>query len=121
MRVPSRGSSTESNMAKSALKLASLSVDELLELREEIGATLTQKSRELQGQLQRLGVSGEARGRRGGPSHPRKGIKVAPKYRGPDGENWAGRGATPKWLAAFMKQGRKRDEFLIEQPNKAAH
>jgi DNA-binding protein H-NS len=107
-------------MAKSALKLASMSVDALLQLRDEIGATLSQKSRELQGQLQRLGVLAPARGRRTGSSHPRKGLKVAPKYRGPDGETWAGRGATPKWLTALMKQGRKRDEFLIEKPNKAA-
>jgi len=106
-------------MAKSALKLASMSVDALLQLRAEIGATLSQKSRELQGQLQRLGVLGAARGRADG-SHPRRGVKVAPKYRGPEGETWAGRGATPKWLTALMKQGRKRDEFLIEQPNKAA-
>ena len=104
-------------MAK-ALKLGSMSVDALLQLRDEIGATLSQKSRELQGQLQRLGVSGSTPGR--GSSHPRKGVKVAPKYRGPEGETWAGRGATPKWLTALMKQGRKRDEFLIEQPNKAA-
>jgi DNA-binding protein H-NS len=106
-------------MAKSASNLASMTVDALLRLRDEIGATLNQKSRELQAQLQRLGVSGSARGR-AGRSHPRKGMKVAPKYRGPDGETWAGRGATPKWLTALMKQGRKRDEFLIEQPNKAA-
>jgi DNA-binding protein H-NS len=107
-------------MAKSASNLASMTVDALLRLRDEIGATLNQKSRELQAQLQRLGVSGSARGRAAGRSHPRKGMKVAPKYRGPDGETWAGRGATPKWLTALMKQGRKRDEFLIEQPNKAA-
>ena len=107
-------------MAKSASNLGSMSVDALLQLRDEIGATLTQKSRELQGQLQRLGVVGAARGRRAGRSHPRKGVKVAPKYRGPDGETWAGRGATPKWLLALMKRGRKRDEFLVEQPNKAA-
>ena len=106
-------------MAKSALKLGSMNVDALLQLRDEIDATLTQKSRELQGQFQRLSVLG-AGGRRAARSHPRKGMKVAAKYRGPAGETWAGRGATPKWLTALMKQGRKRDEFLIEQPNKAA-
>jgi hypothetical protein len=68
-------------MAKSASNLASMTVDALLRLRDEIGATLNQKSRELQAQLQRLGVSGSARGR-AGRSHPRKGMKVAPKYRG---------------------------------------
>jgi DNA-binding protein H-NS len=106
-------------MAKSASNLASMSVDALLRLRDDIGATLNQKSQELQAQLQRLGVLGAARGR-AGRSHPRRGVKVAPKYRGPDGETWAGRGATPKWLTALMKQGRKRAEFLIERPNKAA-
>jgi DNA-binding protein H-NS len=78
---------------------------------------LKQKTRDLQGQLERLGMATSTRGR--GRAHPRKGIKVAPKYRGPEGEAWAGRGATPKWLAALMKQGRKREEFLIE-PAKAA-
>jgi DNA-binding protein H-NS len=105
-------------MAKATRTLASMSVDDLLRLRDQIGATLQQKSRELQGQLQRLGVGSSTRGRSG--AHPRKGTKVAPKYRGPDGETWAGRGATPKWLTALMKQGRKREEYLIEQPAKAA-
>jgi hypothetical protein len=48
-------------MAKSASNLASMSVDALLRLRDDIGATLNQKSRELQAQLQRLGVLGAAR------------------------------------------------------------
>jgi DNA-binding protein H-NS len=104
-------------MPKSASNLASMRVDALLQLRDEVDTTLNQRSRELQAQLQRLGALGPVRGSR---SHPRKGVKVAPKYRGPDGETWAGRGATPKWLAALMKQGRKKDEFLIEQPKQAA-
>ena len=105
-------------MAKSASNLANMSVDALLHLRDEIGATLSRKSRELQGQLQRLQALGPARARRN--SDARKGVKVAPKYRGPNGDTWAGRGATPKWLTALMRQGRKRDEFLIEQPKMAA-
>jgi DNA-binding protein H-NS len=108
----------ELNMAKSASNLANMSVDALLHLRDEIGATLSRKSRELQGQLQRLQALGPARAGRN--SHPRTGVKVAPKYRGPNGDTWAGRGATPKWLTALMKQGRKRDEFLIERPKMAA-
>src|SRR5215216_7672755 len=109
--------SMELNMAKSASNLANMSVDALLHLRDEIGATLSRKSRELQGQLQRLQAL-PARARRN--SDARKGVKVAPKYRGPNGDTWAGRGATPKWLTALMRQGRKRDEFLIEQPKMAA-
>lgn len=30
----------------------------------------------------------------------RRGKKIKAKYRGPDGETWAGRGATPTWLKA---------------------
>ena len=44
-----------------------------------------------------------------------KGRKVAPKYRGPDGETWAGRGATPRWLKAAIKEGKKAEDFLIEK------
>jgi len=41
--------------------------------------------------------------------------KVPPKYRGPSGETWAGRGAKPKWLVAAIKGGRKLDDFLIDK------
>ena len=41
------------------------------------------------------------------------GRKVAPKYRGPGGEEWTGRGRMPNWLAAIEAEGRSRDEFLI--------
>src|SRR5262249_60357662 len=44
-----------------------------------------------------------------------KGRKVAPKYRGPGGETWAGRGARPRWLTALIKQGRKLEEFAIDK------
>lgn len=38
---------------------------------------------------------------------------VVPKYRGPNGETWAGRGRTPIWLATLEAEGRQRSEFLI--------
>jgi DNA-binding protein H-NS len=44
-----------------------------------------------------------------------KGRKVSPKYRGPSGETWAGRGATPRWLKAAIKEGKKVGDFLIEK------
>jgi DNA-binding protein H-NS len=40
--------------------------------------------------------------------------KVAPKYRGPKGELWTGRGYTPRWLAALEADGKKRDSYLIK-------
>ena len=42
-----------------------------------------------------------------------KGVKVPPKYRGPGGETWAGRGATPRWLSALLKEGHSIEAFLI--------
>jgi DNA-binding protein H-NS len=62
---------------------------------------------------QRLGGKGAVRGN--GRTHPLKGRTVAPKYRDPENseQTWAGRGQTPKWLAAYENQGRRREEFLI--------
>ncbi len=42
-----------------------------------------------------------------------KGSTVAPKYRGPNGETWTGRGVTPRWMAALIAQGRSKEEFAI--------
>jgi DNA-binding protein H-NS len=52
------------------------------------------------------GASGSKK-TRGGPG------MVAPKYRGPDGNTWTGRGRPPKWMEALMASGRKKEEFLI--------
>ncbi|HEV7820139.1 MAG TPA: H-NS family nucleoid-associated regulatory protein [Burkholderiales bacterium] len=102
-----------------------MDVDALLTLRSEIDKHLTERQRDLEQQLSRLrGSSGaessSSRARtstRGARSHPLKGAKVPPKYRGPEGETWAGRGAQPRWLTEALKGGRSVEEFLI---NKAA-
>jgi len=96
-------------------KLTSMSVDALLKLRDEISTVLSRKAGELKSQLARLGepdkVGQARRGRKAGR-------KVAPKYRSPSGETWAGRGAQPRWLTAAIKTGKKRDDFLIAKPVK---
>lgn len=109
-------------MAKGSFNLASMTVDALLRLRDDIGVMLSQKSQDLKKQLERLEGGGWGSRGRGaaGRSHPRKGMKVAPKYRSPDGETWAGRGATPKWLVALTKEGHKPEEFLIARSAKSA-
>ena len=50
-----------------------------------------------------------------------KGRTVAPKYRNPKNrsETWAGRGAMPRWMAAEIKAGKKREDFAID--NTASH
>ena len=45
---------------------------------------------------------------------PKSGAKVAAKYQGPNGENWSGRGLTPKWMAALIAEGRSKDEFAVQ-------
>lgn len=62
---------------------------------------------------------GSPAGRAGRPSILR-GKKVAPKYRGPGGETWAGRGATPRWLAALVKEGHSIEEYAIGKGGKRA-
>jgi DNA-binding protein H-NS len=104
-------------MAKAHYKLQSMNVDALLKLRAEIATVLSYKRQELETQLQRLGLDGHATR---SPRISLKGVKVAPKYRGPDGETWAGRGAMPRWLTALKKEGHKPDEFLIANQAKTA-
>ena len=47
---------------------------------------------------------------------------VAPKYRNPENrsETWAGRGLTPRWLAAAIKAGKTLEHFSIAQKAKQA-
>jgi len=42
-----------------------------------------------------------------------KGAVVAPKYRGPNGETWSGRGLMPRWMTALVAQGREKGDFAI--------
>jgi len=53
--------------------------------------------------------------KRGRPAGSRAGSKVAPKYRNPSNpaEVWSGRGMPPRWMAAYLKQGKTREDFLI--------
>ena len=98
------------------MNLRGMGVDALLSLRAEIDKKLGEKRSELEQQLSRLGVEsdgGQGRGR--GRRSAMKGRKVAPKFRGPGGETWAGRGARPRWLTALIKEGRKIDEFAINK------
>ena len=103
-------------MAKS--NLASMSVEALLKLRDDIGAVLGRKADELKQQLSRLGDGGggASSGRAaGGRRRTLKGRKVPPKYRDSAGNVWSGRGAQPRWMTAAIKAGAKRDDFLIDK------
>lgn len=40
-------------------------------------------------------------------------LAVEPKYRGPNGETWSGRGLMPKWLSNEVAKGAVKEMFLI--------
>jgi len=91
-----------------------MTVEALMDLRERIDGLLSERRAELQQQLEGMGVVGSWRVVRGGRS-ALKGRKVPPRYRGPSGKTWAGRGAKPRWLVAAIKGGKKLDDFLIDK------
>jgi DNA-binding protein H-NS len=88
-----------------------MSVEALMDLREQIDETLVEHRAKLIEQLESIAVVG---GTRVGRS-ALKGKKVPPKYRGPSGETWANRGARPRWLVDAIKRGKKLDDFLIDK------
>jgi DNA-binding protein H-NS len=91
-----------------------MTVEALMDLRKRVDEMLLEHRAELQQQLERIALVGGRRIVRGGGS-ALKGRKVSPKYRGPSGETWAGRGAKPRWLVAAIKGGKKLDDFLIDK------
>lgn len=94
-------------------RLTSMSVDELLRLRDDVGKVLRQKASQLEGQLSRLG--GEIGTPRRGRLSGLKGRKVPAKYRDKEGNTWAGRGAQPVWLRDKLKAGAKLEDFAVEK------
>ena len=96
------------------VNLSRMTVEALMDLRKRVDEMLHQHRAEIEKQLERMAVVGGARVARGGGS-ALKGRKVPPKYRGPSGETWAGRGARPRWLVAAIKGGKKLDDFLIDK------
>jgi DNA-binding protein H-NS len=105
-------------MAK--VNLSNLTVDALMEMRQRVDKALLERRAELEKQLARMDKTaavpgGERNGRRRRGASTLRGRKIAPKYRGPSGETWAGRGAKPRWLVTAVKEGKKLDDFLIDK------
>ena len=99
-------------MAK--VNLSGMSVEALMDLPKRVDEMLLERRAELGKQLERIAVVGSRRVAVGGGS-VLKGRKVPPKYHGPSGETWAGRGEKPRWLAAAIKGGKKLEDFLIDK------
>jgi DNA-binding protein H-NS len=96
--------------------LETLSNEALCKLRDEVALVLNSRAESLQREINQL-IGGAAAGgtRRSGTIR-----KVAPKYRGPNGETWSGRGLKPRWLTAAMNEGKELQDFLIDVPKKRA-
>ena len=43
----------------------------------------------------------------------RKHAPIAVKYRDNEGNTWTGRGSQPRWLVAYLKAGRKINDFAV--------
>jgi DNA-binding protein H-NS len=97
------------------LNLSRMDFEALIGLREQVEGALSMHRAALEKQLERFGgsITSMAASKRRGSRL--KGKTVPAKYRGPDGETWAGRGATPRWLVAAVKEGRKIEDFLINK------
>jgi len=98
--------------------LETLSNEALCKLRDEIAQLLNSRAESLQREINQLtgGASAASRTRRSGTIR-----KVAPKYRGPNGETWSGRGLKPRWLTTAMNEGKELQDFLIDVPKKRAY
>jgi DNA-binding protein H-NS len=98
--------------------LETLSNEALCKLRDEVAQLLNSRAENLQREINQLIGGGSAvdRTKRNGTIR-----KVAPKYRGPNGETWSGRGLKPRWLTAAMSEGRELQDFLIHVPKKKTY
>ena len=98
---------------QATFKLPAMSVRNLVQLRGQIDQHLAQRRKNLELQLSELSSYITKASNGVGKQIPTKRLKVPPKYRGPKGETWAGRGMHPRWLAALIKRGHKLEEYAI--------
>lgn len=85
--------------------------------REKIDAAKGNLVAEFRAKAEQLGLSLDALMPSPAPSgRPRKSgerAKVAAKFRGPNGEEWTGRGRLPTWLKTLEAEGQSRDQFAV--------
>jgi DNA-binding protein H-NS len=112
--------SQETAMARPK-SFAKMSIEALVELRDSVAETLSEKASDLRRQLSSLtGTDVGKSVRRGRPPGRRsslKGRRVAPKYRSKKNPKltWAGRGIVPRWMRQEMKAAKlKKEAFLIK-------
>ena len=107
------------------MNMKSLSTVKLLKLRDQIDTALLAKVADERSALQaKLDKLSRLSTSHSSSSGLRKGARgpVSPKYRNPENpsETLAGRGLTPRWVAAALKGGKKLEHFSIAQTAKPA-
>lgn len=89
-------------------------VEEILAKMTTFGITLDDlRRRKASAKSGSKSAAPRAKGRRKANTR-QSGSTVAPKYRGPNGEIWSGRGLMPRWLSQLVSQGQARENFLIK-------
>lgn len=112
-------------MASRLPNVEGLSLSDLQELQARVNKAIQAKKDEARNEtlqkLKALAVSegfslDELVGKGPGGRRQRsdKGVKLKPKYLGPNGEIYTGRGPTPKWLRTLERKGEKREKFLVK-------
>lgn len=95
--------------------LRTMSVDNLLALRDQIDTLLAERidaeRRQLAERMARL----DRYSSKGATASTQKPLPA--KYCNPDNpqETWAGRGRIPRWMEPALRAGKKKEEFLIEK------
>jgi len=112
-------SSLEASMKAPNIK--GMSFEAMVDLRDSINAQIAKATSGRRAKIERQlalleGLNGRATPMKRAKSSL-KGRSVAPKYRNPKNpeETWAGRGATPLWLRALLKKGKKLGAFAIDK------
>jgi DNA-binding protein H-NS len=103
-------------MAKNS-SLASMSVQSLLKMRDDIAKVLSRKADDLKVQLSALTGGKKKVGRPAGTKRRKKMAKVAPQFRSKKDPKlvWSGRGGTPRWMKNEMKGTKlKKESFRIK-------
>src|SRR5215813_12121336 len=97
------------------VNLSGMKIEALMDLHTRIEEILFKHRVEIENQLEKMDKAIALVSRRRAGGSTLKGKKEPPKYLGPSGETWAGRGVKPRWLVAAMKGGKKIDDFLIDK------
>ena len=114
-------------MAAKAIDLNGMSAAELTQLIKEAEAALVAKKdgakadlvEEMKTKAAALGLSLADLLEKPGPrTNVRRvrsdaGGKVAAKFRGPNGEEWTGRGRKPTWLTMLEAEGKMKEEYAV--------